>query len=148
VGNRTTVTDNGTVTTYSANRLNEYTDVGGARLAYDRNGNLTSDGGSSYTYDAQNRLISVSNGATTAIFAYDPRDRRVKQTINDAGTFFYFDAWSLIDERDASDVQQARYVNGAMLDEILSKTSSNAAVYYHHDSIGSVTQLTDSTGTV
>ena len=148
VGNRTTVNDNGTITTYSVNLLNQYTDVGGASLTYDLNGNLATGNGWIYAYDAQNRLISASNGTTAATFAYDPLNRRAKQTIDGIDTFFYFDGWSLIDERDASDVQQAQYVNGAMLDEILSKTANGAAVYYHHDSIGNVTQLTDGTGTV
>lgn len=148
VGNRRSVTDNGVTTKYKTNDLDEYTRVGGNFPDYDVNGNLTSSSGWTYSYDAQNRLISASNGTTAATFAYDSRNRRVQQTIDGETTFFYFDDWSLIDERDAGDVQQARYVNGAILDEILSKTAPAYTVYYHHDAIGDVTHLTDGTAAV
>src|SRR5205823_1262046 len=91
VGNRTSVTDNGTTTPYRSNLLNEYAKVGSAPLTYDSNGNLLTADGWAYAYDAQNRLISATRGTTTATFAYDPRNRRVEQTINGAVILFYFD---------------------------------------------------------
>ena len=45
-----------------------------ATFAYDANGNLTSDGSTSFVYDAENRLVSAS-GAKTASLAYDPLGR-------------------------------------------------------------------------
>jgi YD repeat-containing protein len=58
---------------------------GGHSYAYDANGNLTSrtTGGQSFTltYDAENRLVSVS-GAAMASFVYDGDGRRVKATVN------------------------------------------------------------------
>src|SRR5207253_8405429 len=45
---------------YSANSLNQYTAVGAAAPSYDGNGNLTVDGTFTYTYDAENRLVSAS----------------------------------------------------------------------------------------
>ena len=158
-GNRRSVTDNGVTTRYKTNDLNEYTRVGGSFLGYDVNGNLTTSSGArlsrqdsepswTYSFDAQNRLIIATNGKIKATYAYDSRNRRVRQTIDGATTFFYFDIWSLIDERDAADVEQARYINGALLDEILRKTAPASAVYYHHDAIGDVTDLTDGTGAV
>lgn len=148
VGNRTSVTDNSVMTNYSANNLNQYTQVGADLPTYDTNGNLTASAGWSYSYDAQNRLIGAGKGATTAAFAYDPRNRRVKQTINGVTTHFYFDGWNLIEERDASDTQVAKYVHGAMTDELLTRATPAGALSYHHDSIGNVTQLTDSSGAV
>jgi hypothetical protein len=35
--------------------------------SYDAYGNLTSDGVKTYTYDAENRLVSVSDGASTTL---------------------------------------------------------------------------------
>jgi RHS repeat-associated protein len=141
------VTDNGVATDYTPNNVNQYTKVGNTLLTYDTNGNLTSHD-ATYTYDAQNRLISAAKGGNEVTFAYDPRNRCVKRTINGVPTFFYFDRWDLIDERDASDVQIARYVNGPQMDEILSRNTANGSIYYHHDSIGNVIALTDNTGTV
>ncbi len=148
VGNRTSVTDNGVSTSYLVNILNEYSQVGSEIPSYDSNGNLISYKGWSYSYDAQNRLLSASNGSTSVTFAYDARNRCVKRVINGTSTFFYFDNWDLVEERDAADAEIAHYVRGAMIDEILTKVTTAGAIYYQHDSLGNVTQLTDSTGTV
>ena len=51
----------------------------GSGVGYDAMGNQTSDGFNSYTYDAENRLvtsISGANGATT-VYAYDAEGRRL-----------------------------------------------------------------------
>ncbi len=47
---------------------------------YDANGNMTSRDGDSLTYDAENRLVEVNNGAT-ARFVYDRDGNRVKATL-------------------------------------------------------------------
>ena len=54
---------------YAVNGLNPYTTVGGTGFSYDANGNLTSDGVNSYTYDVENRLIAGPNEAT---LVWDP----------------------------------------------------------------------------
>jgi YD repeat-containing protein len=76
---------------YAANGLNQYTTVvkNGTpyALSYDANGTLTSDGVWSYTFDAENRLLTASNGSTTASYVYDPLGRRVKKTVNGTGPF-------------------------------------------------------------
>ena len=157
-GNRTAVTeieppDNGVETIYTTNHLNQYTQVGdNTVLTYDDNGNLyttqgDAQGDATYHYDAQNRLISAVKGGNEVRFDYDPKNRCVKRTINGVTTFRYFDGWNLIEERNASDVQ-ARYVNGAQVDEILSRTTADGPLYYHYDSIGNVIALTDSRGFV
>jgi YD repeat-containing protein len=50
---------------YAVNGLNQYATVSGTAHTYDANGNLTSDGASSYVYDVENRLVTAT-GATTA----------------------------------------------------------------------------------
>jgi RHS repeat-associated protein len=56
-----------------------------------------------------------------------------------------YDGWSLLEERNASGVEQARYYHGAMIDELLLRITANT-YYYHHDGLGSTIALTDSTG--
>jgi RHS repeat-associated protein len=56
-----------------------------------------------------------------------------------------YDGWSLLEERNASGVEQARYYHGAMIDELLLRITANTH-YYHHDGLGSTIALTDSTG--
>jgi hypothetical protein len=43
---------------YTSNGLNQYTASGSASLSYDANGNLTSDGSTSYVYDDEEELCS------------------------------------------------------------------------------------------
>jgi len=59
---------------YSVNGLNQYSAVASSGFTYDANGNLTSDGTTTYGYDVENRLISAS-GAHTATLTYDPNGR-------------------------------------------------------------------------
>src|SRR3546814_7128951 len=59
---------------YSANGLNQYTAAGSASFTYDANGNLTSDGSTTYLYDIENRLVGASGGSS-ATLRYDPLGR-------------------------------------------------------------------------
>ncbi len=54
--------------------------------SYDAAGNLLNDGSRGYAYDAENRIVSVSNGADT--YTYDATGRRVSKTTS-AGTIDY-----------------------------------------------------------
>jgi hypothetical protein len=47
------------VTSYVVNGRNQYTQVGGANQGFDANGNLTSDGATTYGYDTENRLMGL-----------------------------------------------------------------------------------------
>jgi len=147
-GNRDSVTDSGTPTHYTSNSKNQYTNVGGALLTYTPNGDLRTFEGWTYTYDAQDRLTKATNGTTVVKFSYDALNRCAQRTIDGIKTFFYYDHWNLLDERNASDVQLACYIQGAAVDEILSKTSSGSSVYYYHDALGNVVRLTDNSGNV
>lgn len=148
VGNRTNVSTNGAATGYTTNNMNQYTNVGSNTLTYYDNANLKTFNGWIYTYDAQNRLTKAQKSDTIADFAYDAVNRCVKRTINGTATFLYYDTWNLIEERNTSDSLIANYVHGAMTDEILNRTAGNQVIYYHHDAVGNVVQITDSTGAV
>jgi len=142
VGNRQTMTDNGTNTAYTANNLNQYTAVGTDVPSYDQNGNLTSQAGWTYSYDAQNRLISASSASLAVQFAYDARNRCIKRVTNGTTLYLTYDGWSLIEERDAGDNELARYIHGATIDEILVR-NTGSPVYYHHDGLGSTTHVAE-----
>jgi RHS repeat-associated protein len=145
-GNRTSVVDNSTTTGYgTANNLNQYAS-GSLGLPYDSNGNLTGQTGWTYQYDSQNRLTSAS-GSVNMTFAYDGRNRCVKRTLSSVATYFYYDGWNLVEEHGASGIQ-ARYIHGAVIDELLARITSATTVFYHHDALGSTTALTDNAGNV
>jgi YD repeat-containing protein len=66
-------------------------------LAYDANGNLTSDGTHTYTWDARNHLASI-RGAERASIAYDPLGHRVAKTIGAATTNYLYDGPNPVQE--------------------------------------------------
>ncbi len=147
-GNRNSVTDNSSTTPYQINNLNQYTQVGSDAVQNDILGNLKSFNAWTYQYDAQNRLTGASNGSTTTAFKYDALNRCVQRTINGTATFLYYDGWNLIEERSSSNALLQKYIHGAQTDEILKKLSKAVPYYYHHDALGNVIKLTNTTGTV
>lgn len=166
VGNRTSVTDNSQTTSYAVNGANQYTNITGAspvtNLTHSLNGNLTSGGGWTNIFDAQNRLTEVApsapaEGGKKITFAYDGRNRCVnRKTYSWASDnwqlltdhFLIYDGWNLIEERDGNGTLLQTYIHGPRVDEILLKVTGANAIYYHHDALGSVTSLTDANGVI
>lgn len=100
---------------YSVNGLNQYTAAGPASFQYDPNGNLISDGTTSYVYDVENRLVAASNGAA---LVYDPLGRLVRTSGGGGGTTqFLYDGDRLVAEYDGSGTLTRRYVHGPGADE-------------------------------
>ncbi|MEY2498024.1 MAG: hypothetical protein QOD12_1580 [Verrucomicrobiota bacterium] len=147
-GNRTSVTDAGTTTAYVPNNLNQYSAIDGDTPTYDSNGNVKTQGGWTYTHDSQNRLSAAVSAQSTVTLSYDGRNRCVSRTVNGTVSFFYYDAWNLIEEQNSSGALLARYVHGVTADEIIARITPVGAMYYHHDAMGSTIALTSTDGSV
>ena len=143
-GSRTSVelTNTGT-TSCTANALNQYTDVGGTSLYYDANGNLTNHGSWNLTCDRENRLIEADDGSATIHYFYDAFNRLVWRTKGASETRFYYDdQWRVIAEYDENDNLTAKYVYGPEIDEPVRMTRNGTDYYYHADALGTVTEIT------
>jgi RHS repeat-associated protein len=68
---------------------------------YDAAGNVTNDGVHSYTYDAENRAVSVDGGAT-AQYRYDNQNRRVCKIIGSSWTHYIWEGSQVISEHDGT----------------------------------------------
>lgn len=143
VGNRT-IADG--ITYGTPNNLNQYPDVGGTPLSYDNNGNLTYDGANTYSFDEQNRLTAATNGGMLATYSYDAFNRRVSKTVDGVTTYFVYDGDEVIAEYDSSGIPDAEYILGDNIDEVLAMERGTNTYYYNYDGLGSVTEITDSTG--
>jgi len=152
LGNRIEVNESGTITHYTSNSLNQYTQVGDFAPTYDANGNLVGMGDWLYHYDALNRLVSGSNGEMTAHFWYDARNRVVARRYQQVGdaestiTLNTYDDWNLIEERDETGALKASYIHGPRIDEIVAIRNEYGTFYPQHGFLGSVTMLTDKDG--
>src|SRR5258705_321651 len=85
-------------------------------FTYDDDGNLLSDGVWNYTWDAENRLIQMTNLTTVASsarknlqFKYDYMGRRLQKDVstgtgwtNTVTTRFVYDGWNLLAETDST----------------------------------------------
>ena len=80
------------------NRLTSVTNGGViSNYSYDEAGNVMNDGVHSYTYDSENRLVSV-DGAATAQYSYDNQNRRYKKVAGGAGTHYIWQGSQVIAE--------------------------------------------------
>jgi RHS repeat-associated protein len=136
------------VPTYNYNSSNELTSNSLGSYTYDANGNTLADpSGKSYTWDFENRLISVTvPGTGTVTFKYDPFGRRIyKSSPNWTGAFVY-DGRNLIETLNSSGAIVADYTQTRNIDETLAGYRSGASSYYEADSLESITSLSSSTG--
>lgn len=139
--------------TYAVNGLNQYTQITGdapATLAWDANGNLTSDGATTFKYDTENRLTSAS-GAKTASLKYDPLGRLYEVNAPSGVTRFVYDADRLIVEYNGSGTLLRRYAHSAGVDEPLvwyegASVSATTRRYLHANHQGSIVALTGASG--
>jgi len=139
--------------TYAVNGLNQYTQIFGdapATLGWDANGNLTSDGATTFRYDTENRLTDAS-GAKNATLTYDPLGRLYEVATASATTRFFYDGDRLIAEYNGSGALLRRYVHGPGVDEPVvwyegSQVSAANRRYLHANHQGSIVAVTGASG--
>jgi len=140
---------------YRPNGLNQYdgvTEAGEAEKGYlyDANGNLTFNGATTFTYDAENRLVKAE-GARNAVQTYDPLGRLVRvwdQTTNAAvtATRFVYDGDRLILETSDAGALRHFYVHGNAPDQPLvwwDFTGNNTRRFLHADQQGSIVAVSN-----
>ncbi len=102
IGNALWASLNAATNTYTANSLNQYTNIANGSTvepAYDLDGNLTCDDRFGYAWDAENRLTAVySNSLCIVSNAYDHMSRRVLKVTPTATHTFVYDGWNLVSE--------------------------------------------------
>ena len=118
-----------------------------------------------YGYDDENRLTSVlitaGNKTKQLSFAYDPFGRRISKTLikDEIGTDcttpnvcprttnYVYDGQNIILEYQNGSIT-ARYTHGPNIDEPLALEKNGQTYYYHADGLGSITGLSDTTGSI
>jgi RHS repeat-associated protein len=109
---------------------NRIVSVNGTAFEYDASGNVTREGPRTYTYDAGNRLVSVSEPGGES-YGYDAANRRVKKVVGGVVTHYVWEGNQVI----------AEYERGG------SNTQGTGTRYYHQDRL-STRIITDGAGIV
>ena len=166
IGNHTLFTANATTNTYAANNVNQYTAIlrDSATLRepiHDVDGNMTSDGMFSFSYDAANRLTSIySNGVVLIANQYDYRGRRIRKTTPTTETTFVYDGWDLLYEQEVvgEATNETFYCWGKDLSGRLQGAGGvggllyirrNGTIYIPHaDAYGNILRYTDTAGSI
>jgi RHS repeat-associated protein len=131
------------VTNYVYDNANRLTSVNGVAQTWDNNGNLLNDGASTYTYDAANRLKTVTQGANAYSYVYNGLGDRLSQTVNGVTTQYTLDLNTGLTQVLADGT--STYLYGPTR---LGEKQSAGFVYHLPDALGSVRQVTNSTGIV
>jgi hypothetical protein len=135
------------VSPYSYNRSNELTSAPKGTFTYDGNGNTDSNGTTTYTWDFEIQLASVTlpNGGGTVSFKYDPFELPIEKICATCGTTIYaYDGDITVEKLEASGTATARYTQGLGIDGQLKVQIGRGSYYYSADGPESVFALAKS----
>ena len=153
-GNLTTATTPSGSRSFTYNSLNERTTDAGVAQQFDANGNLSTGMGFTFTWDAEDRLKSLSyNGAQKRIeYDYDGRGRRVRIRSMDNGVktaeyLYVWDGLQLCEKRDSA-VESFPVAIYYPQGERKFLSGSYLNYFYLRDRLGSVRGATSETGSI
>ena len=133
--------------------MNAYTAItGGLSFTpqYDDNGNMLNDDKHTYTYDFNNKLVSVDE--TIGTYKYDALGRRIaklraaREGQPEQHTLFYYVGDQMVEE--VTDGVTTSYLYGNNIDEALQMKREENVYYYHTNHLGSAITLTTSKGNI
>ncbi|MBQ8304869.1 MAG: hypothetical protein IJX90_01425, partial [Blautia sp.] len=117
----------------------------GKVITYDANGCMTQKGtGTTYSWGANRRLASVSNGSTVS-YAYDLSGARIRKTVNGTLTEYRWGGSLLLSEKTGSDTICYFYDSTGMQ---VGMTLNNILYLYIRNLQGDVIGITDRNGNV
>jgi RHS repeat-associated protein len=144
-GNRTAHTDSAGITPYSytagSHRLSA---VGTTTRSLDAAGNTTAIGGTTFTYDARNRLSAATVAGQTTQYQYNARGERVSKAGTASTIFVYDEAGHLLGEYASDGSVRAEYVWLGDL-PVAIRTTNNTLAYLEPDHLGTPRGVIDPT---
>ena len=154
VGNRTS---SFLSTSHNHDDLNRLLEDDQFLYTYDNNGNLetktdkvTPTDVTTYHWDAQDQLVQIDHpDSTTVTYKYDGLGRRIEKNVESAITRYVYDGEDIALEYDGTNTFVARYSHGDQVDQPLVLQKAGVGFFYYHSNHqGSITHLTDSSGTI
>ncbi|MFC5438372.1 RHS repeat-associated core domain-containing protein [Rhodanobacter umsongensis] len=127
---------------------NRQTTFNSGALSYDANGNLTSDGVNTYTWNARNQLSEITAGGTVqASYTYDALGRRAAKAMSGiTPTQYLYDGANAVQETLGNTINPI--LTGLGTDERFARNDVTGRTYFLTDALGSTLALTDPTGAI
>ncbi|MDQ3379530.1 MAG: DUF6531 domain-containing protein [Actinomycetota bacterium] len=151
VGNRLSETRPSGATNYTYNLSDQLTQAGSMTFTYDQNGNEKTASSRTFNYDLADRLASTTGAGTTTTYTYDGLGKRLQASTGSQAskkTNFLWDVSGGLPqvalERDGNNALLRRYIYGTRR---ISMRAGNNDYFFHYDPLGSVVNVTGSTGT-
>jgi len=129
--------------TYVYDDANRLTDVDGVTYTWDDNGNLIDDGVTMYTYDSANRLKTLSKPGNNVTYSYNGLGDRLRETVNGITTTFTMDLNMGLTQALSDGTNTYIYGMGR-----IAQTAGTGIEFFLGDALGSVRQLTNSSGVI
>jgi RHS repeat-associated protein len=131
----------GPATYDAANRIEKVADTA---VTHDADGNITSDGVTTYTWNARGELAALSGADRSASFTYATDGRRTGRTVDGATTTYLYDGTNPLQESVNGAV--AATMTSAGTDGFQLRESGGTTRRYLTDALGSTVGLVDTTG--
>ncbi len=134
--------DNGAQTNYAyadTNHIHAATSMGATNYSYDPNGNMLTRGTDSLQYDVENRLTSITVGATTTTSVYDGDGKRVKKSVGSTTTYYVGNYYEVTNGA----ATKYYYFGGKRV----ALKNASGVTYLHSDHLGGTSVTTNSSGT-
>jgi len=164
VGNRTSMTRDGTAYTYSHDHNDKLTSISGggqsASFAYDGAGNMTSVSGSlfgswSLAYDDESRLTSVTypsgGGSVTDLYYYNALGQRMRARLGGTWWRYVYDGERVLEETNDSGGPLARHtaVSGSYYGPWLhTQRAGGISRFPLYDAVGTARHLVDASAAI
>lgn len=129
--------------------LNQTTSRNGVALVWDDNGNLLSQGSTTYQWTWGNRLVRVLKPGTTTEYAYDSQDRRTVVIEDAVMTRTLWSGADEVAEYDIAGVLKRRFIpdGSGSMDARLATVNPDNTIHWHHtDHQGSVIATSNGAG--
>ncbi len=119
----------------------------GGTLSFDANGNMTSEGGRTYEWNARNQLALIKqDGAVIASFGYDALGRRYSKTEAGVATAYLYDGLNVVQEEEGGTAIPV--LNGPGIDRRIARGTAENRRYLVTDHLNNTRALTDAGGNV
>lgn len=114
-------------------QLNESADWFGTQaLTYDNSRSLTSDGTSTYTWNAHYQLVGITGAGLSASFQYDARGRRTSEITHSGTDSYVYDGINIVHEQ-VSETASAITFSGRV-DQLFGRTDAAGTMSGFHES--------------